>query len=199
MKNIKDILIVLLILLFVLALGTVIGVILDRNFLRPEQIKTETVTDTIFQKADTVFLSIEVPKPYKVTDTAFISLPIDTTALYEAWQDYHRTKQYSLDFSNDTLGTFKVDATVHKNEIAEVKSTIVPVIKIMETTKTEVIDKKKFVQGFVSIGTSVHNFNAQQVTAGVEFVEKFDVSATTIRYNSDFAYTINFGIKFGGK
>lgn len=199
MKNIKDILIILLILLFVLALGTVIGVILDRNFLRTEQIKTETVTDTIFQKADTVFLSIEVPKPYKVTDTAFISLPIDTAALYAAWQDYYRTKQYSLDFSNDTLGTFKVDATVHKNEITEVKSTIVPVIKIMETTKTEVIDKKKFVQGFVNIGTSVHNFNTQQVTAGVEFVEKFDVSATAIRYNSDFTYTINFGIKFGGK
>lgn len=199
MKNIKDILIILLILLFVLALGAVVGVILDRNFLRPEQIKTETVTDTIFQKADTVFLSIEVPKPYKVTDTAFISLPIDTATLYAAWQDYHRTKQYSLDFSNDTLGTFKVDATVHKNEIAEVKSTIVPIIKIMETTKTEVMDKKKFIQGFVSIGTSVNNFNTQQVTAGVEFVEKFDVSATAIRYNSDFTYTINFGIKFGGK
>lgn len=199
MKNIKDILIVLLILLFVLALGTVIGVILDRNFLRPEQIKTETVTDTIFQKADTVVLSIEVPKPYKVTDTAFIPLPIDTTALYEAWQDYHRTKQYSLDFSNDTLGTFKVDATVHKNEIAEVKSTIVPIIKTVETSTTEVVDNVKFVQGFVSIGTSVNNFNTQQVTAGVEFIEKYDVSATAIRYNSDFTYTINFGIKFGGK
>lgn len=199
MNNVKDILIVLLILLFVLALGTVIGVILDRNFLRPEQITTETVTDTILQKADTVFLTVEVPKPYKVIDSVFIPLPIDTTALYEAWQDYHRTKQYSLDFSNDTLGTFKVDATVHKNRISEVKSTIVPVIKIMETTKTEVIDRKKFAQGFVSIGTSIHNFNTQQVTAGVEFVERYDLSATAIRYNSDFTYTINFGIKFGGK
>lgn len=199
MKNIKDILIILLILLLVLALGTVIGVILDRNFLRPEQIKTETVTDTIFQKADTVFLSIEVPKPYKVTDSVFISLPIDTATLYAAWQDYHRTRQYALDFSNDTLGTFKVDATVHKNELTDVQTTIVPIIKTVETTTTEVVDKVKFVQGFVNIGTSVHNFNTQQVTAGVEFVERFDVSATAIRYNSDFTYTINFGIKFGGK
>ena len=83
--------------------------------------------------------------------------------------------------------------------MTEAKANIVPIIKTVETTTTEVVDKVKFVQGFVNIGTSVHNFNTQQVTAGVEFVERFDVSATAIRYNSDFTYTINFGIKFGGK
>ena len=159
--------------------------------------EVKTVTEIKYLPGDTVLKKVEKPVPYAVHDT--VVEPVDTAALYEAWEDYHRTRQYALDFSNDTLGTFKVDAIVHKNELTDVQTTIVPIIKTVETTKTEIVDNKKFIQGFVSIGTSVHNFNTQQVTAGVEFVERFDVSATAIRYNSDFTYTINFGIKFGGK
>ena len=156
--------------------------------------EVKIVTEIKYLPGDTVRKEIEKPVPYAVHDT--VVEPADTAALYAAWEDYHRTRKYALDFSNDTLGTFKVDATVYKNELIEANSTIVPIIKTVETTKTEIVDKKKFLQGFVSIGTSIHNFNAQQVTAGVEFVERFDVSATAIRYNSDFTYTVNFGVKF---
>ena len=176
-----------------LIIVALMGFLVGRYCFLPDP-EVKVVTEVKYLPGDTILKKVEKPVPYAVHDT--VVEPVDTAALYEAWEDYHRTRQYALDFSNDTLGTFKIDATVHKNELTDVQTTIVPIIKTVETTKTETVDKKKFLQGFVSIGTSVHNFNTQQVTAGVEFVERYDVSATAIRYNSDFTYTLNFGIKF---
>lgn len=179
-----------------LLIAGMIGFLIGKYCFQPEpEVKNVTVTKYI--KGETIEVIKEKPVPYAVHDT--VIEPVDTAQLYEAWKEYHKTNKYALDFSNDTIGTFTVDATVYQNQLTEAKANIVPIIKTVETTTNEVVDKVKFVQGFVSIGTSVHNFNTQQVTAGVEFVEMFDVSATAMRYNSDFTYTINFGIKFGGK
>lgn len=179
-----------------LLIAGLIGFLIGKYCFQPEP-EVKTVTVTKYLKGEPIEVIKEKPVPYAVHDT--VVEPVDTAQLYEAWKEYHKTNKYALDFSNDTIGTFTVDATVYQNQLTEAKANIVPIIKTVETTKTEVVDKVKFVQGFVNIGTSVHNFNTQQVTAGVEFVERFDVSATAIRYNSDFTYTINFGIKFGGK
>ena len=165
-----------------------IGFLIGKYCFQPEpEVKNVTVTKYI--KGETIEVIKEKPVPYAVHDT--VIEPVDTAQLYEAWKEYHKTNKYAIDFSNDTIGTFTVDAIVYQNQLTEAKANIVPIIKTVETTTTEVVDKVKFVQGFVNIGTSVHNFNTQQVTAGVEFVEKFDVSATAMRYNSDFTYTIN--------
>lgn len=186
----------ILILIVSLLIAGLIGFLIGKYCFQPEP-EVKTVTVTKYLKGDTIEVIKEKPVPYAVHDT--IIEPVDTAQLYEAWKEYHKTNKYALDFSNDTIGTFTVDATVYQNQLTEAKANIVPIIKTVETSTTEVVDNVKFVQGFVSIGTSVNNFNTQQVTAGVEFIEKYDVSATAIRYNSDFTYTINFGIKFGGK
>lgn len=189
MSTFQKILITIALLLIVMISGFLIG----KYCFRPEP---EIITHTVvkYLPGDTIRITREKPVPYKVTDT--ITITPDTAKLYAAWREYNKTNEYELDFSNDTVGTFKVNAKVHQNEITEVQSTIIPIIKTTETSTTEKSNNVKFIQGFVAIGTSVHNFNTQQVTVGAEFVNRYDVSATAIRYNSDFTYTINFGIKF---
>jgi hypothetical protein len=186
----------ILILIVSLLIAGLIGFLIGKYCFQPEP-EVKTVTVTKYLKGDTIEVIKEKPVPYAVHDT--VIEPVDTAQLYEVWKEHHKTNKYALDFSNDTIGTFTVDATVYQNQLTEAKANIVPIIKTVETATTEVVDNVKFIQGFVSIGTSVNNFNTQQVTAGVEFIEKYDVSATAIRYNSNFTYTINFGIKFGGK
>ena len=182
--------------LIAIALLLIVGIsgfLIGKHCFCPEP---EVITNTVVEylPGDTILITREKPIPYKVTDTIMITP--DTAQLYAAWREYNKTNEYELDFSNDTVGTFKVNAKVHQNEITEVQSTIIPIIKTTETSTTEKANSVKFIQGFVAIGTSVHNFNTQQVTVGAEFVNRYDVSATAIRYNSDFTYTINFGIKF---
>lgn len=178
-----------------LLIAGLIGFLIGKYCFQPEP-EVKTVTVTKYLKSEPIEVIKEKPVPYAVHDT--VIEPVDTAQLYEAWKEYHKTNKYALDFSNDTIGTFTVDATVYQNQLTEAKANIIPIIKTVETTTTEVVDKVKFAQGFINIGTSVHDFNTQQVTAGVEFVERYDVSATAMRCNNNFTYTINFGIKFGG-
>ena len=148
--------------------------------------------DTVYIKGDTIKRVIKEPVPYTVHDT--VVEPVDTAQLFAIWKDYHLRRQYKLDFSNDTIGTFVVDATVNENKLVKSDATIQPIKQVI--TKTEDVNKVTFIRGYVLLGTSVHNFNTQKVTLGAQFVERFNVGVTAIRYNSDFTYTVDFGIMF---
>ena len=153
----------------------------------------ESVTcDTVYIKGDTIKKVIKDPVPYAVHDTVIES--VDTAQLFAIWEDYHLKRQYKLDFSNDTIGTFVVDATVNENKLVKSDATIQPIKQVI--TKTEQVNKVTFIRGYAGLGTSVHNFNTQKVTLGAQFVERFNVGVTAIRYNSDFTYTVDFGIMF---
>lgn len=152
-------------------------------------------SDTMYVVSkDTVLLYKERPVPYRVIDSVFVEMPVDTATLYEVWRDYYRKREYCLDYSNDTLGTYIVNTEVAENEIKRSSAIIIPKTKVITNTKE--VPKVKFIQGFVSVGTSVHNLTTQQITLGMEFKERWDVSVTGVRYKDDVSYTVNFGVKF---
>lgn len=190
MKTWQSVIISILLAAVLFVAGLFVGKYIESNKELP------STSDTIYVAGDTILRTISVEKlvPYKVTDSIFVSMPTDTSALYEVFLDYYREREYEVDLGNDTVGTFMVNATVTENQLSCIDATIVPNTRVV--TKTVEVDKKKFLQGYVNIGTSVHNFNTQQISGGVEFVERYDVGATVIRLDNNFSYTINFGIKF---
>lgn len=159
--------------------------------------KPESVTTTItYVRGDTVRIKVPEEKlvPQIVEVPKYIKVPVDTDSIYAIFKDYETKRQYHLDFSNDTVGQITVDAEVYQNKLIASESFIRPLVKTVE--KTEIVTKTKFLQGYVTLGTSVHNFNTQRLSGGVEFKERFDVGATVIRYEDKFTYTVDFGIKF---
>ena len=156
---------------------------------------TESVTyDTIYVKGDTIKTLIKDPVPYEVILHDTVPVPADTAQLFAIWEDYYLKRKYKLDFSNDTIGTFVVDAVVTENKLVQSDATIQPITQVI--TKTEQVNKVTFIRGYAGLGTSVHNFNTQKVTLGAQFVERFNVGVTAIRYKENFTYTIDFGIMF---
>ena len=190
MKVWQSVIISLILAAILFAAGLFVGRYIESNKILP------TTTDTIYVAGDTIFSTVSVEKlvPYRVTDSVFINVPADTAAIYETLLDYYREREYAVDLGNDTVGTFRVNTVVKENKLSYIDAIIVPTTRVV--TNTVEVDKKKFLQGYVSIGTSVHNFNTQQISGGVEFVERYDVGATVIRFDNKFGYTINFGIKF---
>ena len=83
---------------------------------------------------------------------------------------------------------------MNENKLIQGDATIQPIKQVI--TKIEEVNKVTFIRGYVGLGTSVHNFNTQKVTFGAQFVERFNLGVTAIRYNSDFTYTVDFGIMF---
>lgn len=138
--------------------------------------------------------TVKVPVPKIIIRDTTIYLPgeIDTAALLA---DYLARKEYHLDFSNDSIGEFRVDATVQRNAITEAVSHVKPLIRIHEIEHT-IIDKRiPFIQGYAQIGTSV-DFGTQKFSAGADFRQRFMVGASTIRVEDQWGYTLDFGIKF---
>lgn len=162
-----------------------------------KSVKTETIETIKYVKGEEVRDTVYCPKPYKefVHDTITFETykETDTSRLYEIWCDYHKKRSYELDFSNDTLGTFKVDVDIMKNSLANARSTIQPITRI--ETKKEVIYKHNTVRGYVSLGSSI-DFSTNQVQGGVELFDKYLIGASGIRNNNNVYYTINVGIKF---
>lgn len=142
---------------------------------------------------DTIFK----PLPSVVTppDTVYYPVPepVDTAALFAVWLDYYSTREYDLDFSSDTLGVFKVAATVNQNKITQAESTIQPITKVITTTQT--FYKTKFIQPWVMVGTGV-DFRFQEIQAGVDFKGHWVVGVGGIRYDNNFGFVVNAGYKF---
>lgn len=179
--------------------AAVLGFVLGRMSITAEKVietketvKYDTapypVTDTIFQ-----------PKPYNVyipTDTVYRYLTkiqnVDTAAILN---DYYLTRQYRLDFSNDTIGEFKVNAEVRQNKLLSASSYIRPLVKNIyrETMVTKY--KTKTFQPFILVGTSP-KFDFQKATIGFDLSQRYMLGVSGVRWDDRYNYSIDFGIKF---
>jgi len=158
--------------------------------------KTESVTKWI--KGDTIrdTISIKKLKPYKVTlPSKDIKIPssTDTTKLFEVWKDYYTKRNYNLDFSNDTLGIFKVDVEVSENRLTKATSLIQPNIRTITTKET--IYKVIKLQPYTVIGSSL-DFRTNKIEIGLDFKQKYMLGISGIRLDDKYGYTIDLGIKF---
>lgn len=179
-----------------LVIGLVIGFFLGKAEVEPTPAKTQKIIT--WAKGQETIKEVPVPQPYVVHDTTYIvkevPIPTDTAALFKVWRDYYLTRDYDLDFSDDSLGVFKVKVAVHQNKVASSPvATIQPNIKIV--TEENTVYKVSFIQGYVMIGTSV-DFSVNQIQLGIDLKQKFLISVSGIRIKDKYGYTINAGIKF---
>ena len=184
--------IILAILMFVL------GFIVSRLTIGEQEVETKTVIKYKKQPY-AVHDTIGRPVPYaEYRDTGsvkYIFLPgepiePDTAAILA---DYLVRRKYNLDFSNDTLGVFKVDAEVTQNHLVNAVSTIQPIIRTVETERT--IYKQKKLQIWGMFGTSPKlDFNKVQI--GLDLKEHYMIGVSGYRIDNKYDYTIDFGYKF---
>lgn len=171
----------------------VIGFLVGRNSV--DEPETVRIVEVKWVRGDEVRDSIFIPEV--ITQTRVDSFPVfiytDTAALYKVWEDYYLQREYALDFSADTLGIFKVEATVTQNQLVKAVSTIRPIYKI-ETVTNTVYTKDKFVP-WVMVGTSL-GFDTQRIQLGLDLNERYMVGASGIRLDNNWNYTVDFGIKF---
>lgn len=187
----KNILIAVLILAICLSVGFFIGYLVFG--------KTEPVVNRIveikWQKGETVRDTVDCPVPVEtiIRDSIPVPVPTDTTALFAVWKDYYLERKYALDFSNDSIGTFRVDATVNQNKLISATSLIQPNIRTVY--EKEVIYKKEKWVPWAMIGTSV-DLKTNKVQFGVDLNQKYVIGVSGIRMDDRYGYTLDFGIKF---
>lgn len=179
-----------------LVIGLVIGFFLGKAEAEPTPAKTQRIIT--WSKGQETIKEVPVPEPYDVHDTAYIvkevPIPTDTAALFKVWRDYYLTRDYDLDFSDDSLGVFKVKLAVHQNKVASSPVvTIQPNIRTV--TEENIVYKVPFIQGYAIIGTSV-DFSVNQIQLGIDLKQKFLIGVSGIRIKDNYGYTINAGIKF---
>ena len=180
------------IILIIVAL--ILGFLLGRCSNINENIaKTEEVVKYVpspYPVHDTIYK----PKPYEVIkherDTVYLAQKIDTAKILE---DYFLTRRYALDFSNDTIGVFKVNAEVSRNELTSVKSFIQPKYKTIVQENT--IYKVPPLQFYAMVGSSL-DFKTNKVSIGVDLKQKYLLGVSGVRCNENFSYTIDVGIKW---
>lgn len=184
-----------------LVIGLVIGFFLGKAEVEPTPAKTQRIIT--WAKGKETIKEVPVPEPYAVHDTAYIvkevpvptdPVPTNTAALFEVWKDYYLTRDYDLDFSDDSLGVFKVKFAVHQNKVASSPvATIQPNIRTV--TEENTVYKVPFIQGYAMVGTSV-DFSVNQIQLGIDLKQKFLIGVSGIRIKDNYSYTINAGIKF---
>ena len=145
-----------------------------------------------------VYDTIYKPEPYEVVrlevknqrDTIYLTKQVDTTKILE---DYFLTRRYALDFSNDTIGVFKVNTEVHKNELISAESFIQPKYKTIIRENT--VYKVPLLQFYTSIGSSI-DFKTNKLSIGVDLKQRYLIGLSGIRHDNKFIYTIDLGIKW---
>ena len=118
--------------LIILVIATISSFLLGRlSINEKERVKEKKVVKYI--PSSPVRDTIYKPTPYLVeipsgTDTIKVVefQKIDTA---EVFKDYLLRRLYSLDFSNDTIGTFKVNAIIERNSLVSADSYIRPLVK----------------------------------------------------------------------
>lgn len=177
----------------IVAIAIFVGYLLGRSSVEiPEP---ETIVEIKWGKGEAIRDTIKVPEPYevivKVPDS--ITVPTDTAALFAVWQYYYSTRKYNLDFSNDKLGVFKVDAVVNQNKLISANSFIEPNIRTVYETKT--IYKVPTIQFYGIIGSSV-DLKTNKIQFGIDLRQKYMIGVSGIRVGNENGYTIDAGIKF---
>jgi hypothetical protein len=153
------------------------------------------IVEVKWEKGEVVRDTFEKPAPYevKVPDSIPIFIPTDTAALFAIWQDYYLERKYALDFSNDSLGTFKVDAKVSQNKLISATSFIQTNIRTVY--EKEVIYKVPTIQPWAMIGTSI-DFRTNKLQFGLDLKNKYVIGVSGLRIEDKYGYTLDFGIKF---
>lgn len=171
-----------------------LGYIIGKNNSKTIEVEKEVVkwkTEYLPAIHDT----ISQPVPYLVFDTDTIyqlkehTLSVDTLAIIT---DYFRVRKYNLDFSNDSIGVFKVNLDVTKNMLAKARSEIIPIRTTIETVKT--ISNVKTLQFYTLLGTSA-DFQTNKIQIGLDIKDKYLFGVSGIRMNGNYGYTIDLGIK----
>ena len=192
-NNVKEILIAV----GLVAIGLVVGILIGYCLIKPDaEPDVRRIVEIKYIKGDTITKTIQYPVPYKVTDSVRVPVPVatDTAALFAVWKDYYLKREYNLDFSNDTLGTFIVNAEVSENKLIYATSTVQPNIRTV--TEREMIYKHRKWVPWAMIGASA-DFRTNKVQLGLDINEKYTIGASGIRLDDKYEYTIDFGIKFG--
>lgn len=153
------------------------------------------IVEVKWEKGEIVRDTIDRPVPYEVEIPVDrpVFIPTDTAALFAIWQDYYLERKYALDFSNDSLGVFKVDAKVSQNKLIAATSFIQPNIRTVY--EREVIYKVPTLQPWALIGTSA-DFRTNKIQFGLDIKNKFIIGASGIRLDDKYGYTFDFGVKF---
>lgn len=140
--------------------------------------------------------TIPNPVPYYVHNTDTVeriiehTIEVDTLAILA---DYYRLRNYDLDFSHDSIGTFKVNLDVTKNRLANARSEIRPIRNTVETIRT--ISNVKTIQFYGILGSSV-DLKTNKIQFGIDLRQKYLIGVSGIRLDDKFGYTIDLGAKF---
>lgn len=153
------------------------------------------IVETKWQRGETIRDTVHCPVPVEtiIHDSIQVPVPTDTAALFAVWKDYYLERKYALDFSNDSTGVFRVDATVNQNKLISATSSIQPNIRTVY--EKEVIYKKEKCVPWAMIGTSV-DLKTNKVQFGVDLNQKYVIGVSGIRMDDRYGYTLDFGIKF---
>ena len=179
--------------LIAVTVAFVLGILVGKGYADTETVGKEVVKikpEYLPAVRDTIYY----PQPYFIgyTDTVYQPIPavVDTAAILK---DYYLTRKYNLDFSNDSIGVFKVDLDVNRNMLANVFSEIRPIRTTIERTK--VVSKVPATQFYTIAGTSA-NLKWNKIQVGIDLRQKYLNGVSGLRHNNDFGYTIDLGVKF---
>lgn len=78
-----------------------------------------------------------------------VRIPADTAGIIA---DYFKERDYDIDFSTDSTGTFKVQAVVYCNRLESASATITPLQREIVTTIKEVRKFRPYIGGGVALG-----------------------------------------------
>ena len=141
---------------------------------------------------------IEKPVPIKtepitiekvVTVREEVAIPADTAAIIA---DYLQRREYDLDFSTDTTGTFKVNAIVEANRLTKATATIAPLQKEIEHTVVKVRPFRSYIGGGVGIGKEL----SASLNVGALIKDHHLPSVGYQRIGNGNYITINYGYVF---
>lgn len=179
--------------LIAIGIALLIGYFWGRSSVELPQPKR--IVEVKWVKGEIVRDTIDRPVPVEniIRDSIPVPVPTDTAALFAVWKDYYLERKYALDFSNDSIGTFRVDAIVNQNKLISATSLIQPNIRTVY--EKEVIYKKEKWVPWAMIGTSV-DLKTNKVQFGVDLNQKYVIGVSGIRMDDRYGYTLDFGIKF---
>lgn len=193
MSKKKIILLAVLINLLFFAIGFFIGNKVSNKNSEPI---IQKIVEVKWKKGSVIRDTIISPVPVDtiIYDSILIPAdPLDTSKLFSVWKDYYSKKIYSLDFSNDSIGTFLVDASVNQNKLISATSFIQPNIRTVY--EKEFISKQKKWSPWAMIGTSV-DFSTNKLQVGLDYNQRYVIGLSGIRMDNKYGYTIDLGIKF---
>lgn len=135
---------------------------------------------------------IELPS-IQYRDSVLVPIPADTASIIA---DYLKRREYELDYSTDTTGTFKVRAIVEANRLASAEATIVPLQREIERV-VELKPRKfrPYIGGGVGIGDNI----TASLQVGALINNKHLPSVGYQRFGSSNYITLNYGYIFEGR